>query len=255
MDGGVGHAPESSIGSDGPVSVACPRSMGGMVALILADGDAPTRAELDAAWPGWDARLDLVIAADGGARHADALGAAIDLWVGDGDSLGEDGIAALEAAGVPIERARPDKDETDVELAVDAAIARRATALVIIGALGGERVDHALANVALLARDDLIGRPTVLLDGRSRISLLRAPGPDGAAATADVGGSPGSTVSLLPWGGDADGITTEGLVYALADEPLAFGSARGVSNLTERPGATVTLRRGVLLVVESPATL
>ena len=251
MDGGVGHAPESSIGSDG----RGPRSMARMVALILADGDAATRAELDAAWPGWDAALDLVIAADGGARHAAALGRAIDLWVGDGDSLGDDGIAALAAAGVPIERARPDKDETDVELAVDAAIARGATGLIVVGALGGERVDHALANVALLARADLAGRPTILLDRRSRISLLRAPGPDGAAAVTTLECEPGSTVSLLPWGGDADGITTDGLAYPLTDEGLMFGSARGVSNVTERRGATITLRRGVLLVVESPATL
>ena len=43
-------------------------------ALVLADGAAPSRASLDAAWPGWDAGLDLVIAADGGARHATTLG-------------------------------------------------------------------------------------------------------------------------------------------------------------------------------------
>ncbi len=226
-----------------------------MVALILADGDAPTRSELDAAWPGWDAGLDLVIAADGGARHADALGTRIDLWVGDGDSLGEEAIATLEAAGVPIERARPDKDETDVELAVDAAIARGATRLIVIGALGGERIDHALANVALLARQDLIDRPTVLLDGRSRISLLRAPGQGGGAGSAALDGAPGSMVSLLPWGGDAHGVTTAGLVYSLADEPLALGSARGVSNAIARQGASVIVRRGLLLVVESPATL
>ena len=226
-----------------------------MVALILADGDAPTRAALDAAWPGWDAGLDLVIAADGGARHAGALGTRIDLWVGDGDSLGEDGIASLEASGVPIERARPDKDETDVELAVDAAIARGATGLIIVGALGGERIDHALANVALLARADLIGRPTVLLDGRSRISLVRAPDAGGAPVRTTLAGEPGSLVSLLPSGGDADGVTTDGLVYPLADEALTFGSARGVSNLIERDGASVTVTRGILLVVELPATL
>jgi thiamine pyrophosphokinase len=199
--------------------------------------------------------VDLVIAADGGARHAQVLGIAIDLWVGDGDSLGEDGIAALAAAGVPIERSRPDKDETDVELAVDAAVARRARGLIVVGGLGGERTDHALANVALLARADLIGRPTILLDARSRISLLRAPGPADELARAVLGGAPASTVSLLPFGGDARGVTTDGLVYPLADETLTLGSARGVSNVIARRGASVTVRHGLLLVVESPATL
>ena len=225
-----------------------------MVALILADGDVPTRAGLAAAWPGWDAGLDLVVAADGGARHAAALGVRLDLWVGDGDSLGEEGLAALASAGVPIERSRPDKDETDVELAVGAAIARGATSLVIIGALGGERIDHALANVALLAGAELIGRPTILLDERSRISLIRAPGEDGSPARADLDGKPGSIVSLLPFGGDAVGVTTDGLAYPLADATLPLGPARGVSNVIARPGASVTLRRGHLLVVESPAT-
>ncbi len=66
MDRTVGHGPESSIGSrrsDGAGYASAP-----MDALILADGDAPTRDGLDAAWPGWDAGVDLVIAADGGAR-------------------------------------------------------------------------------------------------------------------------------------------------------------------------------------------
>ncbi len=226
-----------------------------MVALILADGDAPTRVGLDAAWPGWDAEVDLVIAADGGARHATALGVAIDLWVGDGDSLGEDGIAALAAAGVPVERSRPDKDETDVELAVDAAVARGAPGIVIVGALGGERIDHGLANVALLARTDLADRPASLLDARSRVSLVRGPGPGGAIAHRALQGDHGSTISLLPFGGDAEGVTTVGLVYPLVDEPLELGSARGVSNVIDRPGASVSLRRGLLLVIESPATL
>jgi thiamine pyrophosphokinase len=226
-----------------------------MVALILADGDAPTRAGLDAAWPGWDADVDLVIAADGGARLAGALGIRLDLWVGDGDSLGEDGLVALAATGVPIERSRPDKDETDVELAVDAAIARGAARLIIVGALGGERVDHALANVSLLASDDLIGRRAILLDARSRISLLRAPSPDGDAGHLTLRLDPGAMVSLLPFGGDAEGVTTDGLVYPLSGETLRLGPARGVSNVVARRDATVSLRRGLLLVVESPATL
>jgi thiamine pyrophosphokinase len=226
-----------------------------MVALILADGDVPARARLETAWPGWDDGVDLVIAADGGARHAAALGVTLDLWVGDGDSFGDEGIAALAAAGVPIERSPADKDQTDLELAVDAALARGAQALVIVGALGGERVDHALANVALLARADLAGRSTVLLDGRARLSLVRAPDPTRAPVRIVLPGEPGTTVSLLPVSGDVTGVTTDGLVYRLDDEPLLLGSARGVSNLVARRGASVTVRRGLLLVIESPATL
>src|SRR5690242_4017508 len=93
-----------------------------MDALILADGDGPTREELDRAWPGWDDSIGLVIAADGGARLANALGVPIGRWVGDGDSIGPEALAELEQVGIPLEKARPDKDESDTELAVRAAL-------------------------------------------------------------------------------------------------------------------------------------
>ena len=105
-----------------------------MQALILADGDAPTRRELDVAWPGWDDDVGLVVAADGGARHAGTLGVAIDVWVGDGDSIDEATLGALEASGVPLERSRQDKDESDAELAILAALRRGAGGIVVVGA-------------------------------------------------------------------------------------------------------------------------
>ncbi len=226
-----------------------------MDALILADGDGPARGELDAVWPGWDSAVGLVIAADGGARLAGGLGVTIDRWVGDGDSLPEADIAALQAAGVPLERTRPDKDESDTELAVAAALRLGADGIIVVGGLGGPRVDHALANIGLLAMPALAERTAVLLDGRSRVTLIRAPGPDGAAVSRRLPGRPGDTISLLPMGPGVEGVTTKGLVYPLADEPLPPGAARGLSNLRSSPDAVVVLRRGLLLIVESPARL
>jgi thiamine pyrophosphokinase len=222
-----------------------------MDALILADGDGPTRAELDRAWPGWDARIGLVVAADGGARLAGPLGVRIDRWVGDGDSLDADALAALEAAGVPLDRAPADKDESDTELAVRAAIGEGADGIVIVGGLG-RRIDHALANVGLLAMPELMGRDAVILDGRSRLTLLRAPGADGGPVTLPLPGPVGSTISLLPLGPGVEGVTTAGLAYPLADEPLPAGAARGLSNVRRDADARVVLRAGLLVVVETP---
>jgi len=226
-----------------------------MHALILADGDAPGRRDLDAAWPGWDDEIGLVIAADGGARHADTLGVTLDAWVGDGDSIDPAALAALEARGVPLERSRADKDESDTELAVLAAIRRGVAGLVIVGALGGTRIDHSLANIGLLALPALARRPTILLDARSRISLLRAPGPRGEPLGRTLTGRVGDIVSLLPVGRGVLGVTTAGLAYPLVDEPLPAGPARGLSNVRTVENARVTLRGGLLLIVESPATL
>lgn len=226
-----------------------------MDALILADGDAPSRAELDAAWPGWDAAIGLVVAADGGARHAARLGLAIDAWVGDGDSLDPAGLAALTAAGIPMDRRSPEKDESDTELAVRTALERGAHGVVVVGGLGGSRIDHTLANIGLLAMDELADRPAALLDGHSRITFVRAPGPDGTAVRRALPGRVGDLVSLLPFGAGVSGVTTEGLAYPLDDEALPAGPARGLSNVRTAEAAAVTVRSGLLLVVESPATL
>ena len=226
-----------------------------MNALILADGDAPARGELDLAWPGWDAGIGLVVAADGGARHAARLGVAIDLWVGDGDSLDAEGMSALLASGVPMERTSPHKDESDTELAIQAAIRLDAAGVLIIGGLGGARFDHGLANVGLLALAELAGRRAALLDARSRITLVRAPGVGGAPVRRDLAGRIGDTVSLLPLGQGVEGVTTAGLAYPLVDEPLPVGPARGLSNVRIAVDASLTVRSGLLLVVESPARL
>jgi len=225
-----------------------------MVALILADGDVPSRSDLDLAWPGWDDGIEAVIAADGGARHAATLGVAIDLWVGDGDSIGADALAALENAGVPLERSPQDKDESDTELAIRAALRRGLKGVLILGALGG-RIDHALANISLLAMPELAGRDAAILDGRSRTVLVRAPGPGGSPVERLLPGRPGDLVSLLPLGPGVEGVTTRGLAYPLVDEPLPPGGARGLSNVRSARDAAVIVRRGLLLVVESPARL
>ena len=226
-----------------------------MKAIVLADGDAPDRAALDAAWPGWAGGTEIVIAADGGARHADALGVTINAWVGDGDSIAADALDALETSGVTIRRTATAKDESDTELAVLEALTLDPAEVVIIGALGGRRFDHALANVGLLAMPQLAGRSVALLDARTRIRLLTAPDSRGAAVRMALPGRVDDLVSLLPYGEGVLGVTTDGLAYPLADEPLPPGPARGLSNVRVAPEAAVTVRSGRLLVIETPATL
>ena len=217
-------------------------------ALILADGAAPDPAALDRAWPGWGEGIDMVVAADGGARHATVLGRRIDRWVGDGDSLGPAGLAELRAAGVPVDLAPIDKDESDTELAIGAAVASGARQITILGALGGARIDHGLANVWLLAHPALVGRVASLLDATARIRLL-------AVGRHDLRGRIGDLVSLFPFGADAGGLTTHGLRYPLSDEPLRLGSTRGLSNVRDAADAELAVGSGLVLVVEIAATL
>ena len=225
-------------------------------ALILADGAAPTRASLDAAWPGWDADIGYVVAADGGARHAVTLGLQPDRWVGDGDSIDTDALEALAAAGVAIDRAPVEKDESDLELALLAALEAGADAVTILGALGGVRIDHALANVGLLGHPALGGRLAWLYDEQAaRISLLVAPTVAGRPAWRELAGRVGDLVSLVPAGESAQAVTTRGLRYPLVDEPLILGRTRGVSNVRTEPVARISLESGRLLLIETPATI
>jgi thiamine pyrophosphokinase len=219
-------------------------------AIVLADGAAPSKADLDAAWPGWGDGVELVIAADGGARHATALGLRLDRWVGDGDSIDAADLKALAVAGVRIDRVPREKDASDTELAVLAAVEAGATAVTIIGALGGRRVDHALTNVALLEHEALAGREALLYDERAaRVSLVSAP------AEATLEGHVDDLVTLVPVGLPAVGVTTRELRYPLLNETLEPGSSRGLSNVRTSTVASVSLLSGRLLVIETPVTV
>lgn len=215
------------------------------LAVVIAAGDLPRRAALDAAWPGWADGLGLVVAADGGARGARALGLPLEAVVGDGDSLARAEVEALRAEGVEIEAWPNDKDASDLELAVERALRAEPGRLLLLGAFGGPRLDHLLANVWLLGHPALAGCDARAIDGSTRVRLLRGPG------RAALEGRPEDLITLLPFGGEAEAVRTEGLRFPLHDEALRGGSSRGLSNVRLSPRAAVTLGAGQLLIIES----
>src|SRR5919197_1154341 len=147
--------------------------------------------------------------------------------------------------------ASSDKDESDAELAVLAAVERGATRITVVGAFGGPRLDHGLANAGLMAHPALEGRDVRLLDVGARVRLILAR-PDDRPAEARLDGRAGDLVTLLPFGGRARGITTAGLHYPLTDDTLVAGPARGLSNVRLADHAAVRIRDGALLIVEVP---
>lgn len=186
---------------------------------------------------------DLVIAADGGARRLLDLGIAPHYLVGDLDSLPKEAVARLTSVGCQLQRHPADKDATDTELAIALALDRGATEIDLVGATGGSRLDHSLANVLLLAADWPAGARLRLVEATATARVVRA------GQSVDVPGTVGDIVALLPLAGPARGITTRGLQYALAGEDLAFGRARGVSNVLTAPVASISLAVGLLLVI------
>ncbi len=184
-----------------------------------------------------------VVAADGGARIAQFYGLPVHQLVGDLDSLTPDEVAALVEQGTVVQRHPPEKDETDLELALKWAAVQGATWIRILGAVGG-RLDQTLGNVYLLALPELAGCDTRLLAGQQAAWLLH-PG------ETVIEGAAGDTVSLIPISGVVRGVRTDQLYYPLRDETLTFGPARGISNVMQADRARIWTREGTLLVIHT----
>jgi thiamine pyrophosphokinase len=185
---------------------------------------------------------DLIIAADGGLRNCLALGITPNLLVGDLDSLDPAEVQAIRSAGVHVIRHPAEKDQTDLELALDYAQKQGATRVGVLAALG-QRWDQTLANLLLPLREGLESVEVTLLQGDQSLRVLRA------GSRLSLEGAPGDTVSLIPLGGDATGITTHGLEYPLEAGTLRHGSTRGISNSMVGGQAQISLQAGLLVCV------
>lgn len=210
-----------------------------MKAVVVAAG------ELD---PADAAHVDgaaLTIAADAGAQSLERIGRRPQLLIGDLDSVDPGLVERLAQSGTRVERHPVDKEASDTELAVEAAFAAGATEVTLLGATGGERLDHELANLLLLADRAFAGRGLAAVHGAARVTALHG------GDRRELAGRPGDLVTLLPVGSDATGVTTDGLKWPLAAATLTMGRSRGLSNEVVIAPASVQLEAGVLLVIET----
>ncbi len=206
-------------------------------ALIVASG-APFRA-VEAA-----PRTDLVIAADAGLEVLLRAGRLPDVVVGDLDSVDGPTLTAATAAGVEVQQHPTDKDCSDLELALAAAIDSGVERIHVVLSDGG-RLDHQFANLLVLASkrwrradiDAVVGehRAWVVHGGRE----LRVP----LAA--------GEALALHSLGETAKGVTTTGLKYPLVDADLPTLAALGISNQAVVKGPTIRIESGVVIVINS----
>ena len=200
--------------------------------LIFAGGDLPDAGIADEL-----PSADLVVAADSGYDAAEHLGFRVDVLVGDLDSV--------ETSPIPghviVERHPVDKDQTDLDLALELAVREDPSRVVVIGGTGG-RFDHETSTVGLLCSD----RWGVIdeldwVSSRSRAYVLRR--------RRILHGDVGALVSLIPVGGPVTGLTTNGLQWELDGDTFEAGTTRGVSNVMRAPVADIRIDSGCLLVV------
>lgn len=184
------------------------------------------------------------IAADGGMRHATMLGITPETWVGDFDSASPDDLEAW--SHVPREPYPTAKNATDGEIAVSAALERGAQTMILAGALGGERSDHALMHLLHAAALRAEGRDIMLTSGSEEAWPLR----------------PGRTTIELPENSlfsilgltALSGLSIENVRYPLNVFDLPFGSSRTVSNVALGP-VTLTLDAGLAVLLARPYDL
>lgn len=207
-----------------------------MFAIVAAGGDL-----LDETWHSALPTGALIVAADSGLAQVYALGRVPNIVVGDFDSVDSEDLARAERDGARIERHPTDKDATDLELALEATRNEGATDVVVIGA-GGGRLDHELAGLALLAAPQWTSmRITAFVDS-ARLTVVHD--------HTTLEGPIASIVTLLAIGGPAQGVTTSGLRWALADADLTPTSTLGVSNEIVESPASVSVRTGTVFAIQ-----
>jgi thiamine pyrophosphokinase len=190
---------------------------------------------------------DFLIAADGGFQHLISLGLIPDLVIGDLDSMPDSVVRQLQDDGVELLRFPPEKNETDLELALLEAAARDYHNLLIVAGLGG-RLDQTLGNFALIRSPGLARCQVKMDDGVEEVWNLKGSKKLGEL---QIFGKKGEVVSLLAIGSRANGINTEGLKFPLAGDVLFSYQTRGISNEMLGPVARVTLSEGELIVIHT----
>jgi len=206
-------------------------------AVILAGGEIKD--------PVWHRSLlrpgDLIICADSGAEHARRMGVVPALAVGDMDSIAASGRQYLAEIGCPVIPYPAAKNQTDTQLALERAVSMDATEILLLGCLGN-RLDHTLANVALLQYARRLGVDARLEDERHRVMLVHG--------IRVVEGMPGDIVTLLAVTPQATGVDLAGFQYPLQGGVLVAGDTLGVSNVLLGNHGRVHIGEGVALLIQ-----
>jgi len=212
-------------------------------AVIFIGGDAPHVHALAYTLKDVDPEA-LVIAADSGWEYALAAGKTPHVLIGDMDSIDPAHLRDARARDIDIIEHSPDKDHTDTELALHFAQSLKYDNIHVITG-GGDRFDHVLAMVHSLV--NIAEEATVTAHiGQSFVRIATPKEPT------KINVNVGDTISLIPLGGHAKGVTTAGLKWNLTRSTLKSFESRGVSNVAMSKTATVYIRTGTIAIIITP---
>ena len=209
-----------------------------MRALIFANGNFNTSASILSSFR----EDDLLIAADGGAKFYIAVGLWPNIVIGDMDSLSPSMIQDLKNHGSQMIEYSPDKDQTDLELALTYAVQQGADEILLLGLLGG-RLDQSMANILLLTRNEWKDLNIVVSNEPDTAYLMHD------NDTVSIQGQPGDIVSLIPLSEVVTNVTTLGLRWKLDQAKLILGSTLSVSNELLKTTAEIQIGSGKLFLI------
>lgn len=189
-------------------------------------------------------KFDYIIAVDKGLEYADWLSLNVNYIIGDFDSVGKNILLKYENSNVVIEKFMPEKDYTDGELAIDRAIDLLSTKIVIVAATGS-RLDHVIANIGLLKKIIDNDIDCMIVDSNNVISMIKR-----TKCIHDFE-LIGRYISIIAFSDVVDGITLTGFKYPLNNYRLEKGKAIGISNELISDIATISIKSGYLLVINS----
>jgi thiamine pyrophosphokinase len=188
------------------------------------------------------AEADLIVCADGGCEYVTKCGLVPDVLIGDLDSIDHETLESIKNTSCIIIRYPREKDYTDTELAVNYALDHGADEIIMLAGTG-DRLDHSLANIFLLIK--LVNRSikACLVNENNTVYITND--------SITLKGNIGDLVSLIPAGGDVEGIYTEGLQYRLSGHDIKMGEPLGISNVFTSEEVSVRIKSGTLLVIKS----
>lgn len=188
----------------------------------------------------WLEKIDFsdsfIICADGGLKHTKHLGLVADVWMGDGDSLGEESPFAKEVYNFP-----PQKDNTDTDLAVMLALEQGCTDITLIGGLGG-RIDHEYSHFCLLKKIIDSGADGRIIDEKNTVTMKKS--------SFTIENCDKSYISFFPFGGDVTNFSVKGLKYECEKIQLKCGEVQASSNCFDgKDTARIDFDSGYVLVI------
>jgi len=178
-----------------------------------------------------------IICADGAANFTRKIGLMPNIILGDMDSISDGTLSYYK--DLEIRRYPVCKDETDTELAINHAIEIGATEVIVFGALG-TRMDHSLGNIYLLTRFLKPGIQGMIVDEKNSVFLIQD--------KKNLNLSMGTVISLLPLGGDVEGLNIQGFKYPITNGKMTLEHPYGISNVVIGKQQTISLKKGILLV-------